>query len=126
MIEPAGSASHILVVEDHADTARVMSKLLQLAGYNTYAAATVTEAKFLCHARVFDLIVADISLPDGSAMDLLAESKGCATNGILVSAHDDENHKALAIKQGWSGYLVKPISFDVLLGAVGKLLSPKS
>jgi DNA-binding response OmpR family regulator len=120
--EPSTVSARILVVDDDADTARMMSRLLNSSGYATMTAGTVAEARKLCDGHRFDLLIADLSLPDGSGADLLRHDEACFGKGIIVSGHDEQRHEALGIAAGYSDYLLKPIQFDVLLNVVRRVL----
>lgn len=114
----------ILVVEDHHDTARVMSRLLRASGYEAATAGSLREAQALCGERSFDLLIVDISLPDGAGTRLLADESGCApAKGIIVSGHPADLQDLAGVSRRMCGYLVKPISFDELLNAVRRALA---
>lgn len=115
-------SARILVVEDDADTARMMSRLLNSSGYPTMTAGSVAEAKKLCDGNRFDLLIADLSLPDGSGADLLRHDENCFGKGIIVSGHDEEHREILGMTAGYSDYLLKPIRFDELLNVVRRVL----
>lgn len=119
---PTASA-RILVVEDDADTARLMSRLLNSSGYPTMTAGSVAEARQLCDEHRFDLLIADLSLPDGSGADLLRYDEKCFGKGIIVSGHNDEHQESLGMAKGYSDYLLKPIRFDHLLNVVQRVLA---
>ena len=67
----ASKPVHILLVEDHPDTARVMGKLLRTLGYTVTLAGTVAAALAaateLQQTGGLDLIISDLGLPDGRA-----------------------------------------------------------
>lgn len=120
--ESPAKSVRILVVEDDADTARMMSRLLNSSGYPTLTAGSVAEAKRLCDGHRFDLLIADLSLPDGSGADLLRHDENCFGKGIIVSGYDDEHQETLGMAAGYSDYLLKPIRFDELLNVVRRVL----
>jgi DNA-binding NtrC family response regulator len=114
----------ILVVEDHDDTARVMSRLLRASGYEAAIAGSLREARALCGERSFDLLIVDVSLPDGAGTRLLADGEDCApAKGIIVSGHPADLQDLACVSRRVCGYLVKPISFDDLLNAVRRALA---
>jgi DNA-binding response OmpR family regulator len=119
---PPTLSVRILVVEDDADTARMMSRLLISSGYSTMTAGSLAEARQLCDKHRFDLLITDLSLPDGSGTDLLRHDQKCFGKGIIVSGHEDERHETLGIAWGYSDYLIKPIQFDDLLDVVRRVL----
>jgi CheY-like chemotaxis protein len=67
------SPLHILVVEDHLDTLRMLELFLQALGHRTRVARNVQEALAIAanaEAR-FDLLLSDIKLPDRDGWELL-------------------------------------------------------
>jgi CheY-like chemotaxis protein len=65
----------ILFVEDHDESRTVISKILAGCGRRVTPAASIEEALRLLTIRRFDVLVSDISLPDGSGFELVAEAK---------------------------------------------------
>ncbi|PYL63777.1 MAG: hypothetical protein DMF25_09410, partial [Verrucomicrobia bacterium] len=61
----------VLLVEDHADTNRSITKLLQLRGYDVQSASTLGSALELSAKNEFDVLISDLGLPDGSGIDLI-------------------------------------------------------
>src|SRR5580765_2709196 len=61
----------ILLVEDHADTRRVLGRLLNALGCQVTSAGTVKEALELGEKVEFDLLVSDIGLPDGTGTEVM-------------------------------------------------------
>lgn len=117
----------ILVVEDHHDTARVMSRLLRASGYEAATAGSLREARALCGERSFDLLIVDVSLPDGAGTRLLADDADCApAKGIVVSGHPADLQDLDCVSRRMCGYLMKPIAFDELLNAVRRALAEKN
>src|SRR5690606_33941219 len=55
-----GGALRILVVEDHADTAYMLRKLLDAAGHRVTVATSATDALEIAKRQTFDLLVSDI------------------------------------------------------------------
>src|SRR5580658_1878477 len=63
-------AARILLVEDHADTACALSRLLQAHGHRVETTTTLAAAIQVGTTENFDVMVADITLPDGSGLSL--------------------------------------------------------
>jgi CheY-like chemotaxis protein len=61
----------VLLVEDHADTRFVLSKLLASLGCRVWAVGTRAEAIELSDRESFDMLVSDIGLPDGSGHQVM-------------------------------------------------------
>ena len=62
----AGTPHRILLVEDHADTREVLTRLLKGLGFVVTAVGTVKESVAAAERYAFDLLLSDIGLPDGS------------------------------------------------------------
>ena len=114
---------HILLVEDHVDTADAMSELLRVLGHRVTVAGTVGEA-LAAAERVqaesgFDLVLSDLGLPDGHGADLMRELKSrYALPGVAVSGYGTEADVRRSLASGFSAHLVKPIDVPLLLTAI--------
>src|SRR4051812_19166502 len=103
---------HILLVDDHDDSARALARLLVMSGYNVLTATSVAGARLLCDANRFDLLISDIGLPDGTGYELMRElnaSRGL--KGIAVSGYAMEDDVAEGVAAGFVAHLVKPVAF---------------
>ena len=69
---PKLAPRRILVVEDHVDGRELVTQVLQMAGHEVVAVATVAaaEAELAGDAPPFDVVVTDIGLPDGVGTEL--------------------------------------------------------
>ena len=110
------SGVHILLVEDHADTRVVLSKLLKHCGHDVATAETVREAlEWLTNVR-FDVLLSDIGLPDGDGLALVAEArrrqplKRTVALTALATAEDRDRGR----RAGFDDYLTKPLDFHRL------------
>jgi CheY-like chemotaxis protein len=109
----------ILLVEDHADTAQVLSMLLEQQGYAVVAVHSLHDA--LESGPYVDAIISDIALPDGSGLDLLRQlPRGTDQPAIALSG---QAMPADVTKQaGFDLHLTKPIDFSRLAEALDALL----
>jgi len=116
-------AKNILLIEDHADSATVFARVLQTYGHTVRVANSVAEAEQACEQGNFDLLLCDIELPDGNGLDLLRRARmSCpTTQGIVISAHEDEGRKRAAKEAGFKEYLVKPFRADDLQAAMKRV-----
>ena len=113
----------ILLVDDHADTLRIMARLLRSLGYTVQTAASVREAIEAAENETFHLLISDIGLPDGSGIDIMNCLKSrYGTVGIAVSGfgHDEDFQNSLT--GGFMAHLVKPIDLQRLEGAIRQAL----
>jgi CheY-like chemotaxis protein len=106
----------VLLVEDHEDTRRVMSKLLTTFGCTVFAAGSVAEALKLSATEDIDLLVSDIGLPDGTGADIMRQLKkrGGAIKGVAISGfgQPEDHHKSR--EAGFDTHLTKPVNFNTL------------
>src|SRR3954466_11668496 len=62
----------ILLVEDHADTAAALARLLTQLGNRVEVAGSLSSALTMAGSIEFQLIISDIGLPDGTGLDLIS------------------------------------------------------
>jgi CheY-like chemotaxis protein len=117
-MNPAGPL-RILVVEDHHDSCVMMKRLLASAGHHAVLAESVSAALEAARSTAIDMVICDITLPDGDGctlMQTLRETYGVPS--IAVSGHVDEEHKRRAEAAGVCVHLCKPVKFEALLDAI--------
>lgn len=114
----------LLVVEDHFDTARAMSRLLERWGHSVTIAGDVKQALACCEAQPFDLLLSDIGLPDGTGMDLIKKIREYTQMpAIALSGFGMEDDVSAAMAAGFDAHLTKPINFQKLDLLMHQLLS---
>lgn len=105
----------LLVVEDHADTAKTLGILLRRAGFVVAMAGDVAGALKLATEQSFDAIISDIGLPDGTGFELMEEMRArYAIPGIAMSGYGMEEDICKARAAGFSEHLVKPVNIAKL------------
>lgn len=108
--------ARVLVVEDDSAMRRVIERMLDDAGYACEGAGSVAEARALLAGGSFDLVVADVRLPDESGIRLVEDLGGeIKTAVLMVSAIDNPEVAHEAAVKGASGYLLKPFTPNELL-----------
>jgi PAS domain S-box-containing protein len=113
----------ILLVEDHQDTARIMRHLLESFGYAVHTAASVAEALRVADSKVFDLIVSDIGLPDGTGYELMRQLIARRpTKGIALTGYGMEEDLRQGAQAGFAAYLTKPINVEQLELTIQRVL----
>jgi two-component system CheB/CheR fusion protein len=124
--EPAADRSlHILLVEDHADTAEAMADLLRAFGNEVTVANSLAEGVAAAEvvresdARAIDLVVSDLGLPDGSGFDLMRELAGrYGLRGIALSGYGMEEDVRRSREAGFERHLTKPVDLQALRAAI--------
>jgi len=112
----------ILFVEDNVNTARATKALLEMHGYQIDTAGSVADALNVLRANDYDLLISDMTLPDGTGYDVLAKSpklvRAIALSGY--AADEDRNH---AIESGFADFIAKPYKTADLIAAIEKTSS---
>lgn len=117
----------ILLVEDSADTRRILSRLLSGVGYQVRAAASVGEGLAAARAEPFDLLVSDLGLPDGSGYDLMRQIKqSYGLKGIAMSGYGMDEDIAASKAAGFSEHLTKPVDLHRLNEAIAHVVREAS
>jgi len=105
----------ILLVEDHQDTRRTLSRLLTHFGHNVVTADNVEGAIEIMGVNNIDVVLCDIGLPDGSGYEVAAQAR---TKGhikaIALTGFGTERDVQRSKDAGFDFHLVKPINFQEL------------
>jgi len=113
------SFPRILVVEDHRDSREAMAKLLRFSGYGVCTAGCVAEALRAAERETIDLVVCDLTLPDGNGSELIRElSQRRPVAAIAVTGHTDEANFPANAQAGFCERLTKPVQLPILLAAI--------
>jgi signal transduction histidine kinase/DNA-binding response OmpR family regulator len=117
----------VLLVEDHEDTNRSLTRLLRRRGYLVQTARSVQSALQLAANERFDVLVSDIGLPDGSGIDLMqAISSEHPIFGIALTGFGMEEDVRRSHDVGFHHHLIKPVDLnrlDLLLQQSGAAAS---
>ena len=117
------SAQKIFVVEDHATTARALKMFLETQGYEVSLAENVAAALTFAKRNTFDLLICDLSLPDGSGWDLMKRlSASGPVRGIAFTASGSEEDIVRSKQAGFIDHVVKGCSADDLVAVIKQSL----
>lgn len=99
----------LLIVEDDVDIVENLSLLLEDEGYSVCHAADVKSALIILHRENIDLVLLDITLPDGNGYSICTDVKR-ATNApvIFLTAMTDEASIITGFQLGADDYITKP------------------
>lgn len=115
---------HILVVEDNANTRKLMDAVLTQHGYQPVLARDGVEALEILDKKHIDLIVLDIMMPrmDGYEFTETLRNSGCELPILMVTAKEKpaDKHKGFII--GTDDYMVKPVDEEEMILRIGALL----
>ncbi len=113
----------ILFVEDDLSLIHGLSYALKKQGYELHIARTYLEAKTLWSKINCDLIILDVSLPDGSGYDLCQDIRKTSKVPILfLTVADEETEITMGLDIGGDDYITKPFKLAVLLSRINALL----
>jgi PAS domain S-box-containing protein len=113
---------HVLLVDDHADTREVLSRLLTRCGHQVSSVDCATGAlNFLDRGR-FDAMISDIGLPDSTGYELVRQAKQRQPlKGIALSGFGTEQDVRRSREAGFDYHLTKPVSFQDLQALLKKI-----
>ena len=106
----------LLLVEDEAALRGALRASLQQAGYVVEVAADFAQAQEKIMLYQYDCVLLDLTLPDGSGLDLLRALKagGSPAGGLIITARDALDDKVVGLDLGADDYLVKPFHLSEL------------
>lgn len=121
-------AKRILIVDDQAETRRLVRWGLSDRGFTLHEAANAAGALQIARALHPDLVILDVVLPgntDGLALcrQFRADAELEALPVLILSANSDPKDRQAAIESGANAYLSKPFSPAELERQVQALLS---
>ena len=101
--------AEILIIEDEVGIAESLAYLLRQEGFEVRRAGRLAEGREA--APRAELIVLDLTLPDGSGLELLRELRaGAKTPVIILTSRDTEVDRVVGLELGADDYVVKPFS----------------
>ena len=114
----------ILLVEDNPLTAKGLVYLLEREKYLLNVASSLKTARDLLNSHHYDLILLDISLPDGDGFTLAETLRRDQPDLpiIFLTAKDDENDIVRGLELGAEDYITKPFRTRELLLRIRKIL----
>ena len=119
----------LLIVDDNETNRDVLSRRLQMQGYSIETACDGARALEMVAARVFDLVLLDIMMPDMDGYEVLrrlkADEQTRALPVIMISALDDLDSVVRCIELGAEDYLPKPFNPTLLKARIGACLEKK-
>ena len=113
----------ILLVEDNETLAKGLVYSLEQNKYETIHTLNVKDTTKYLENEKTDLIILDISLPDGNGFDLyrkIIKAKNIPT--IFLTAKDDEDNIVKGLELGAEDYITKPFSIRELIARINKII----
>ena len=113
----------IFFVEDDLSLINGLSFAIKKQGYETDIARTYLEAEKMWINGKYDLVILDVSLPDGSGYDLCKNIRKTSKVPIIfLTAADEETDIIMRLDIGGDDYITKPFKLAVFLSRINALL----
>ena len=115
--------ARVLIVEDNADAGDAMRMLLQASGHDVRLAGTVAAAIAACNESPIDLMLLDLTLPDGDGLDVLGQATILPGVTLALTGWDEPAIIARCRAAGCHDVLLKPVPARTLLALTATLTS---
>jgi DNA-binding response OmpR family regulator len=118
--------ARILIVEDSTLVTDAFDILLSSAGYDVAVAGSVAQAVESANQSAIDVMLLDLSLPDGDGLEVL---ESLQTNGHLpratlaMTGHDDPRIRQRCLDAGCDDVLLKPLPIGEILRHIERHLA---
>jgi two-component system, OmpR family, response regulator VicR len=119
--------AQVLLVEDDAALATMVSESLHARGYNVWRANSAAEAEQTVGELRPDIIVLDLMLPDRNGLTLCSKFKACTKSPVIIcSATRRKDDSVLGLQLGADDFVRKPFSIDELQARIDLALHRRS
>lgn len=113
----------ILLVEDDLSLINGLSFAIKKQGYLLDIARTGSEADQIWSEGTYDLVILDVSLPDGSGFDICRTIRRTSKVPIMfLTAADEETDVIMGLDIGGDDYITKPFKLAIFLSRINALL----
>jgi two-component system response regulator AtoC len=119
------SQQRVLVVDDEANTRRVLEIMLQKMGHETRAARNGQEALTLVQRESFDLVLTDLRMPEMDGLALLdaLRTQKVEAPVILLTAYGTVESAVQAMKLGAYDYILRPFDVEAVERIINRALT---
>lgn len=119
--------AQIIVIEDDPRVAELLKRGLEESGHTVAIVDSVTDAMRQFNSNIFDIVVSDILLPDGSGFDLCQKIRLSDENIpiLMLTALGTTDDKLEGFNSGADDYMVKPFDFRELEARIQVMLKRK-
>jgi type IV pilus assembly protein PilB len=126
-VEAVKDTISILVVEDDADSRKLITRFLENNRYTVTPAEDGVSALLQLGKDTFDLIISDVNMPnlDGFTLLEMKGQKGIETPVIFLTSRSDPEDISRGLGLGAVDYITKPTKKDILLAKVKTILEKR-
>jgi len=123
LLKERNAMNHILLVEDDLDLIDGLEFSLCKNGFEVEVARTVQSALSLYKNQKYDLLLLDLTLPDGTGFDICKKvRKSSAVPIVFLTASDEEVNVVMGLDIGGDDYITKPFKLNELISRIKALL----
>jgi DNA-binding NarL/FixJ family response regulator len=116
----------ILIIDDDANTTRLLSIMLEQGGYHAVIANSGNEGVALAQQELPDLVLCDVMMPDANGYDVLRALQNHSSTAtipfIFLTARARQEDVREGMELGADDYLTKPVRANMLLSAISTRL----
>ncbi|HEY0879571.1 MAG TPA: sigma-54 dependent transcriptional regulator, partial [Zeimonas sp.] len=113
--------AHALIVEDDENSAEMLAELVSAEGFSTATAGSLHDACRQYAFRQPDVVLLDLSLPDGNGIELFDRvERNEACEIVLITGHATLETSIQALRLGAADYLLKPVNVPRLRQILGR------
>ncbi len=115
--------NHILLLEDDLSLIEGLEFSLKKNGFAVTVCRTVREALAALSKQTFDMLLLDLTLPDGSGFEVCKTARQASLVPIIfLTASDEEVNIVMGLDMGGDDYITKPFRLNELISRIGALL----
>lgn len=115
--------SKIFLLEDDLALINGLSFAFKKEGFELDVARTIAEAGNMWVDGKYDLLILDVSLPDGTGFELCRKVRQVSKVPIIfLTASDDEIDIVMGLDMGGDDYITKPFKLGVLMSIINAIL----
>ncbi len=112
----------VLVLDDEREIRKVVAEGLEIEGYNVVEAGTRRELEEIVAEKDISLFLLDITIPDGSGLDIARDLRRQSSVGIiLLTGRSDETDQVVGLELGADDYVGKPFRIRELRARVNSV-----
>lgn len=112
--------ARILFVDDDADFTSATKTLLKAEAHEVHVAGSLQQAQSALQHDAFDMLFVDLSLPDGSGLELVRDD---GPRAVIITGHPSMETAIRAVRGRVVDYLVKPLDRAQLLNSISAALT---
>lgn len=119
-------SARLLIIDDDRDVSSRLAELFSVEGYDVSRAADgASGMQEITTLPPYDVVLLDIDLPEKDGFEVLREARKAGVDSpvIVLTAHDEDEHKLRAFELGADDYVTKPFDTNELAARVQAVLN---